>query len=275
MTAEPDPVAVAAILAQIAAARSRLAHRPAIIGLCGAQGSGKTTLAAALVERLALDGVTCATLSIDDLYLTRSQRVDLGRKVHPLLVTRGVPGTHDVRLGMRILASLAAGRTTRLPRFDKSIDDRAPVEQWFEVTPPLDVLIFEGWCVGALPEPAHALTAPVNALEEREDPEGIWRRYVNDALAGSYQDLFAAIDRLVLLAAPSFGVVMTWRRQQEQLLRARVPGRAGIMDDAAIARFIQHFERITRHILRAMPTHADLVLQLDEKRRIVRPDAPG
>jgi len=123
--------------------------------------------------------------------------------------------------------------------------------------------------VGARPQPSHLLDAPVNELEAREDPGGQWRRHVNDALSGEYRALFAAIDFQVLLAAPSFDVVARWRAEQEQGLRAARPGAAGIMSDQAIQRFVQHYERLTRHVLDEMPSRADLVLRLDGQRRVV------
>ena len=132
------------------------------------------------------------------------------------------------------------------------------------------VLLFEGWCVGARPQPAQALLAPVNALEEAEDPQGIWRRYANEALAGDYQRLFARIDALTLLAAPGFEVVFDWRMQQERQLRESAgTGASAVMDEAGVARFIQHYERLTRHILAEMPGRADLTVRLDRNRAIV------
>ncbi|MEJ7934511.1 kinase [Sphingobium sp. AN558] len=241
--------------------------RLVLLGLCGAQGSGKSTLAAGLKARLEGEGVATAILSIDDLYKTRAAREGLARTVHPLLRTRGVPGTHDVALGLDVIAALERGEATWLPRFDKAADDRLPPTAWDKAEAGTRLLILEGWCVGARPQAAAALGAPVNALEREEDAEGIWRRYANMALAGPYQPLFARIDLMVLLAAPNFGVVQAWRSQQEQALRAVAGKEApGVMSDAGVERFIQHYERLTRHILHEMPGRADLVIRLGEDR---------
>ncbi|WNO52401.1 adenylyl-sulfate kinase [Stakelama saccharophila] len=268
MSPEPDRRAIDAIVAQIDAALRDIARRPIVLGLCGAQGSGKSTIAATLERRLRESGTNVATLSLDDLYLTHTQRRQRARNVHPLFATRGVPGTHDIALGEAIFAALDAGAPTRLPRFDKSSDDRARADERPILELPLDVLIFEGWCVGAQPQPAEALASPINMLEADEDPDGIWRRYANDALARPYQRLFARIDRLVLLAAPSFAVVRRWRLEQEEALRRDRPHGRALMDRSAIDRFIAHYERLTRHILIEMPDRADLVLRLDEQRRV-------
>lgn len=255
----------------VALARDAMAARPgglAMLGIAGAQGSGKSTVARALAGAMAEEGVACALLSIDDLYLPRADRAALARTVHPLLRTRGVPGTHDIALGLALIAALERGEGALLPRFDKAADDRLPVADWPAAPAACRLLLLEGWCVGARPQPDAALDTPVNALEAREDADGRWRHYVNRALAGAYQRLFDRIDRLVLLAAPDFSVVHRWRDEQEDALRAG--GGAGVMDAAQIARFIQHYERITRHMLADLPARADLVVRLDDARTAVR-----
>ena len=261
----PLPEALAPIEAFV---RERLtrATAPIVIGLCGAQGSGKSTIAACLAERIP----DTVVLSLDDLYLPLAERQRLAEVVHPLLKTRGVPGTHDVALGEAVLADLRAGRPVRLPRFDKATDDRAPESTW-PLIEGARLVIFEGWCVGARAQPDEALENPVNALEDDEDPDEIWRRYANGALRGHYQGLFT-LDALVLLAAPDFGAVYRWRIQQEHALAAdiasgRRTGRA--MTDAEVARFIQFYQRLSVHILREMPGRADCVVRLDADRRII------
>lgn len=243
--------------------------RPFILGLCGAQGSGKSTLSQALVQRLQARGLKAAILSLDDLYLSRAARAALAKTIHPLFITRGVPGTHDAALGIDVLDAVRRRSPVALPRFDKSTDEPIPAHLWPEVAD-LDLLIFEGWCVGAMPQPAADLAEPVNGLERTQDLDATWRTRVNIDLAGPYADLFARIDKLVLLAAPDFAVVATWRTQQEHDLSRMLEreGRTGtkVMTDAEIRHFIQHYERLTRYILSEMPHRADLTLRLDANR---------
>lgn len=245
--------------------------RPFVVGLCGAQGSGKSTLAEALQQHFAAEGVRTVVLSLDDLYLPKADRERLAAEVHPLLRTRGVPGTHDVALGLAVIEALGETGTIDLPRFDKSVDDCLPSGTG-SVTGPVELVLLEGWCVGAAAEDEGRLIEPVNGLEREDDPDGAWRRYVNQALAGSYQALFARLDMLVLLAAPSFDVVARWRLEQEAALRARLLAAgqdvSGLMDEAGVQRFVAHYERITRHILREMPGRADLTIALTEDRKI-------
>jgi D-glycerate 3-kinase len=252
---------VHAPLAQrIGARAARGASHPWIVGLCGPQGSGKSTLALSLRHLLEAQGLRATVLSLDDLYLTRAQRAGLARRVHPLLALRGVPGTHDVGLGLAVLDALRGGATVALPRFDKGRDERMPEASWPRPEAVPDVLLFEGWCVGARPQADAELAQPVNALERDEDPDGTWRRYVNGALAGDYQRLYARIDELVLLQVADFAQVRAWRLEQEHKLRARLGAQgadlAATMDDAQLARFIQLFERLTRHIQAEMPARA-------------------
>jgi D-glycerate 3-kinase len=254
--------------------RAATASGPLLVGVCGAQGSGKSTLVAALGAQLQADGVRAAALSLDDLYLTRAERQVLARDVHPLLATRGVPGTHDVELGRAVFARLARHGATALPSFDKAVDDRRAPADWPSVEGPLQVILFEGWCVGAVPQDAAALASPINALERDEDPAGVWRGYVNAALAQRYRALFDAIDTLVLLRAPSFEVVFEWRREQERKLAQRIAATGArataVMDATQLARFIAHYERLTRHILEEMPARAAVLFELDAQRRMTR-----
>lgn len=248
----------------------RTAHvRPMLtLGICGAQGSGKSTLAAELAARLGSEGLTVAVLSLDDLYLARAERQRLARRLHPLFATRGVPGTHDPALGLRTIDALAAGDAVDLPRFDKARDDPSP--DWPISSDDCEILLFEGWCVGAVPQPAGDLAAPINALEQREDPQAVWRGEVNRMLAGPYRHLFARIDRLILLDAPGWEVVAQWREQQEAQLRAATKGAAArVMTPAQIARFVQHYERLTRWILAEMPHRADAIAKLGAERELL------
>ena len=244
-----------------------------VVGINGSQGSGKTTLAR-FAERLlpGLHGWQVCVLSIDDVYLTRQDRVDLSRRIHPLLATRGVPGTHDVALGLDVLRRLRRASTDEdviLPSFDKALDDRAPHPQWGTFRGRPDVVLFEGWCVGIPPQGDSQLTEPVNDLEGTEDGDGTWRRYVNGQLAGPYRDWFCHIDRTIFLQVPGFDQVRQWRRLQEEKLASKRPGAAGIMDAAALDRFLMHYERLTRHALEVLPTSADVVARLDAEHRIV------
>ncbi|MFN4177697.1 kinase [Phenylobacterium sp.] len=246
------------------AARLAEVRGTAVIGMCGAQGSGKSTIAAATVRLLEAEGRSAVALSLDDFYLGREARAWLAGKVHPLLATRGPPGTHDVALACGVLDNLARPEPTPLPAFDKGMDERRPRSQWRTLHGPVDVVIFEGWCVGAKAQPAAALAEPVNALEAEADADSRWRAYVNAQLAGPYQALFGRLHMLTLLAAPGFEVVQAWRAEQEHKLIART-GRG--MSEAELARFVAHYERLTRWILAEMPARADMVVELDPERR--------
>jgi len=247
-------------------------NQPLIVGINGAQGTGKSTLSALLGVILQTGFKLRVTgFSIDDIYLRRGQRQHLAATIHPLLATRGVPGTHDVELGIRTLRALrraSADDQIAIPAFDKAVDDRKPLSQWPLWRGEVDVILFEGWCVGARPQPDQALERPINDLERLEDPDGRWRRYVNEQLQGPYQSLFAMLDRLVMLKAPDMECVFRWRLQQEQALAAKVTAHADqplrLMNETELRRFIQHYERLTRWMLEEMPVRVDVVLHLSQ-----------
>jgi D-glycerate 3-kinase len=262
-----DAALVAALAGAITETRKQLG-RPVLVGISGVQGSGKSTLCAQLETAMGSAGLKAATLSLDDLYLTRADRRHLAETRHPLFLTRGVPGTHDLALADRVITRLFAGHgPVAIPRFDKAVDDRASEDDWPVFTTPLDVLLFEGWCIAATPQAESALAAPVNALEADEDPDGSWRRAVNAALADGYAKLFARIDLLIMLRAPGFSAVRAWRQQQENALR-RARGSDAGMDVAALSRFIAHFERVSRHMLAAPPPPGAIIVELDTERRV-------
>ena len=243
-----------------------------IIGINGAQGSGKSTLCK-LLQIVLEEGFAkrVTTFSIDDIYLTHAERETLAEKIHPLLKTRGVPGTHDVGLGLQLLTDLRgieAGESINIPVFDKSIDDRSAEKDFRQVTGPIDLVLFEGWCVGAKPQRDPALALPVNSLERLEDPDQVWRRYVNDQLENDYKRLFREIDFLIMLEIPEISSVMEWRSKQERKLAKASPGGHKIMDSAALQRFIMHYERLTRAMLTEMPDRADLVFKLNRNQQI-------
>jgi D-glycerate 3-kinase len=240
-------------------------RKSVVIGLCGAQGSGKSTIAAATVKLLEDDGLTAVAVSLDDFYLSKRGREQLAKRTHPLLATRGPPGTHDVDLAGAVLDQLRKEGRVALPTFDKAIDERRPRAAWTTVATPVDVVIFEGWCAGARAQGAAALSAPVNSLEADEDSSGRWRAYVNAQLDGPYQQLFERLNELVLLEAPSFEVVLDWRLEQERKLAART-GHG--MSETEVARFVAHYERLTRAILAEMPARADVVFPLAPDRSL-------
>ena len=243
--------------------------RGLVVGINGAQGSGKSTLCRFLQAILHAEfGLSTATLSLDDLYLPLSERNHLGQTIHPLLATRGPPGTHDTSLGVATIEGAVAGRgTLLLPRFDKSRDDRRARSDWEAIDAPVDILLFEGWMVAARPQSCKALIRPVNVLEAEDDVEGVWRQYTNISLGRDYPALFDKIDFLVALIAPSFERVREWRLLQEHKLRKRT---GGGMSDTEVARFMQLYERLTRHMLTEIPRRANVSVKLDLSHNPVR-----
>lgn len=240
-----------------------------VLGIVGCQGSGKSTLAALLELVLSQQyQLKVAVLSLDDFYLSRKERQDLAAKVHPLLRTRGVPGTHDIHLALKTIDALLSEKMpVHIPRFDKARDDRRAESEWDVFPAPADLVILEGWCLAARPQSEVDLAAPINELEANEDPDGRWRRYANQQLTEVYPTLFQRIDKLIALIPPGFDCVYHWRRQQERQLP--VDAGAAIMGDQALHRFVQHFERITRYNL-PYQAQADIVFYLDKTQRVVK-----
>ena len=240
-----------------------------IFAIAGLQGTGKSTLSGQIADLAETEDRKVVSLSIDDFYLGHDARQKLGREVHPLCATRGVPGTHDVALACDVLDSLADGRPTALPRFDKIADDREPESRWPTVGH-ADLVILEGWFLKVPAEDDAAIAEPINALERNEDPDGTWRRWSNDALANDYPALWQRLPRLLFLQGPGFDIVPQWRWQQEQTLQAKHPDRKA-MSHAQVLRFVQFFERVSRQAMRTWPAIADRTIRLDAERQPLDP----
>ena len=246
----------------------RNAGTPLIVGINGAQGAGKSTLCKFLEVLLVEHNQIGVTLSLDDLYLPKAERQALARDVHPLLATRGVPGTHSPALGQAVIDAIRPGKSFEMPRFDKSVDDRRPAGELIEGR--VDVLLFEGWCLGAVPQEPSALATPVNSLEAEEDADGIWRKFVNQALRGDYAALFGQLDMLIMLKVPDFAAVRRNRALQEDKLRARNPDAPGLMDAAGLKHFLDQYERLTEWMFAEMPERADILVEIDRDQRPTR-----
>ncbi|KZX55034.1 hypothetical protein A3709_08535 [Halioglobus sp. HI00S01] len=255
-------------VAQLLVEHQGSAGRSILVGINGSQGSGKTTLSDYLVAHFRAEyGLEALALSLDDFYLTLAERESLAEHSHPLFLTRGVPGTHDMALLQSTLQALLAGETPAVPRFDKAIDDRRPECDWDQPARPVDIILLEGWCLGAQAVEKDALVAPINALEREQDADGQWRRRVNNVLARPFPELYALVDQWLMLKAPSFDCVYRWRLEQEQKLAAFRSGR-GVMSAEGVAQFVQFYQRITEQCLADLPGKVNHLFTLDEARRI-------
>lgn len=243
--------------------------KPFFIGINGCQGSGKSTLADFIAQYFTEHfAVSVAVISLDDFYLTSQRRQLLAKDIHPLLSTRGVPGTHDLDLLNDVLNKLANNQKTKLPRFNKATDNPHPNELWPEVEA-VDVVIMEGWCWGVAPQNSTELDLPCNDLERNEDAQGKWRHYVNQQLQ-HYLAFYQQMDTWLMLKAPSFDCVHQWRWQQEQKLMESQGSTQNtkIMSQSDVARFIQYFQRLTCHGLNSLPATCDFVFELSHNRTI-------
>ncbi len=246
-------------------ARSR---RPYVLGLSGLQGSGKSTLARVMKVQAEARGWPTEVLSLDDFYYARGDRETLAQQIHPLLRSRGVPGTHEIELLLSVLAALPRASEklpVTHPRFDKGRDTRIPPSRWPRITQPPRLVIVEGWALGIRPQLQAALATPTNELERIEDADGSWRHWVNKQLRG-YQPLWRKFDALIVLQAPGWDIVRRWRSEQEADLIARHAPLA--MDATSMDRFLAHFERLSRHALATLPALADTCVEYDDARHV-------
>lgn len=239
------------------------ASRPVVFGISGAQGSGKSTLCGLLKYILESEyNYSVVHFSLDDFYLSKLERIQLAKQLHPLFITRGVPGTHDIMLCNKIIKQLINQQQNEaifIPRFDKRNDDRN--HKWQKIINKIDIVLFDGWCLGAKPQTSEQLIHPINELEKNEDQDGRWRHRVNQFLANEYQTLFKLIDKWINIKINQFNQVFQQRKLQEKKLAAchsYTP-----MTDAELIRFIMHFQRITESMLIETQPQADIILTVN------------
>jgi D-glycerate 3-kinase len=240
-----------------------------IIGLSGGQGSGKSTITQVLKLILEIKyNLIVVCFSIDDFYKTLSERTNLAKKTNKLFKTRGVPGTHDTNLIKKIFISLTKKNfiSVLVPRFDKSKDDRYPKKYWQKIKKQPNIIIFEGWCVGARSQQKKDLLKPINILERKQDFDLKWRLRVNKELKSAYKKIFSKINILIFLKVPSFDCVYEWRLLQEKKLQLTSKG-SKIMSSSQVREFIMYYERITMQMIKDLPNKAHVVLNLDKQHR--------
>ena len=241
-----------------------------IIGLTGGQGSGKSTISQ-ILKIILKEGFNLNTVifSIDDFYKTLQERVKMSKKINPLFLTRGVPGTHSTSLLLKCLKNLKNKNFKKfsIPKFDKSIDDRLSKRFWQNIKTKPDIVIFEGWCVGAFPQTNKDLIKPINLLEKEKDKNRTWRNFVNKELKNRYKKIFKLIDLMIFLKIPSFEYVYKWRLLQEKKLKVTSKGKK-TMSNKQVKNFIMFYERITKHMLKNFSKKAKFIINIDSSHRL-------
>ena len=244
-----------------------------IVGLSGGQGSGKTTISSiiSIILRKYFK-LNVFTISIDDFYKTRKERFLLSKKIHPSLMTRGVPGTHDINMMLDFFKRIKRKefRSLKLPKFNKAIDDRYNKKLWYSIKKRPDIIIFEGWCVGAKAEKNNTLKQPINSFEKLRDKKLIWRRYVNKQLQSKYKQLYDQLNCLLYIKSNNFSLLKKWRIKQETKLRLKNKrsNRNKIMSNKEVINFMQTYQRVTQNMLKTVPKNASIILNLNTNHQI-------
>ena len=247
--------------------------RPYFVGLAGGQGTGKTT-SSSLIKIILIKyfKLKVFKISIDDFYKTRKERIRLSKRVHSMLLTRGVPGTHDINMMLNFFKKVKSKKFKRLklPTFNKAIDDRFNKKRWYDLKEKPDVIIFEGWCVGAKAEKINTLNKTINLMEKNKDKKKIWRKYVNQQLKSKYKNLYSQLNCLIYLRAKNFNLLQKWRLKQERklLLSSKKNSKLKIMNKEDVLSFMQTYQRVTQNMFKNMPKYASIILNLNSNHQI-------
>ena len=244
-----------------------------IIGLAGGQGTGKTTITTIISIILKkYFKLNVFKISIDDFYKTRKERIRLSKRIHPMLLTRGVPGTHDISMMLSFFKKVKRKqfKRLRLPTFNKAIDDRFSKKHWYDLKNKPDVIIFEGWCVGAKSEKNNTLKRTINSMERLKDRKQIWRKYVNQQLKSKYNNLYSQLNCLIYLKAKNFSLLQKWRLKQERklLFKSKKNLKSKIMNKKDVLNFMQTYQRITQNMFKNTPKYASIIINLNSNHQI-------
>jgi D-glycerate 3-kinase len=248
-------------------------NKPLIIGLAGGQGSGKTTISSILTLILQkYFKLSVFKISIDDFYKTRQDRKILSNIKHPLLMTRGVPGTHDIELILKFFKKVKTKnfKSLKVPKFNKAIDDRCKKKLWYKLKSKPDVVIFEGWCVGAKAQTNRQLKKPINSIEKVYDRAAKWRTHVNNQLKTKYKSLFKQLDGLLYLKAKNFNLLRNWRLKQERKLWVKTKNKKNlkIMSSGDVINFMQTYQRITQQMFKDAIKSSSVIMNLNSNHQI-------
>jgi D-glycerate 3-kinase len=155
-----------------------------------------------------------------------------------------------MHLAQELFTALLTSSATSIPSYDKSLfsgsGDRAPPSQWKTINgpsqPKIQVIIFEGWCVGFRSLSASAVEAKFAAAAS--DPKSTLSKhklehlqFVNEKLKG-YDVMTDAFDAFIHIDAAETNYVYKWRLEQEVALwRDKGTG----MSDEQVVKFVDGY----------------------------------
>ena len=233
------------------------------IMVAGSQGSGKSTLSKLIklyLEKFYSKNVII--ISMDDFYLSKKQRTQLSKNIHPLFLTRGVPGTHDLELmNKKIKQILNKEFPIYLPVFDKVSDTR---KRTYKKVLKADVIIFEGWCAGAQPVNQNYLQKNFNNLEKYKDKNFIWRNSYNKYL-NDYKKIFSQFNYFIYFQFNQWSHVLDWKYKQELELRDK---KKDLALKKYLKEFIQYYEKVSKWMHLKVPKYCNILIKLDAHQKI-------
>ena len=232
----------------------------------GSQGIGKSSfinIISKTIEKFYNKRILL--LSLDNYYLSKKQRLLLSEKKHKLLITRGVPGTHDIKKLVKNINQFIKGKyPITIPLFDKLTDDKS---KSIKMKTKFDILFLEGWCCGSSEIPKKILYKNINNLEKIKDPKYQWRNFYNNKLKMEYKKLFKLFDELIFLKTSSFDNVFKWRFKQEKYNQSKNK-KSKKMSADEIKIFIQHYEKLTKWMLKDLSKKAQIVIKFEKNHKI-------
>ncbi len=257
-------------------------ERPLVISISGPQGSGKSYLSLKLLQYLTrtYPKLKSITISTDDLYLKHRDQKLLTEE-HPgtkLLNGRGLPGTHDVELGYKLISKIVNREFGfKIPTYNKAAfngeGDRNDESLWLDIERPVDILIIEGWFNGFLPYENS------DEIETKYEESTLLKNFPIDDIheINSFLDQYVKIweffDVDIFFDTDDINNVYEWRLQQEhELIKLRGTGMTDEQVKAFITRYMVVYELYYRDFTErgtpATPDGQNFRIKLDRNRGI-------
>ena len=233
----------------------------------GSQGIGKSSLIEILKKTLEkYYNKKVLSLSLDNYYLSKNERGKLANNIHQLLKVRGVPGTHNVKKLIQNIEMFDKNSYPIItPLFDKLIDNQLRKKNI--INKKCDILILEGWCCGCNPIEKKYLCNNINSIETKYDKNFKWRNYYNNKLKYEYKKLFNLFDQKIFIKAPSFNHILQWRLNQENNNHS-IYKTSKKMNKKEIKIFIQHYEKITKWMLKNYKKNSNIIVKVNKDQKI-------
>ena len=235
-----------------------------VVAVYGPQGSGKTTSTREAAKELNAKGIPTIAVSLDDYYKPYSKLKEIAHLGNPLLLHRGLPGTHDTAELLQFLKDFAAGKNDlEVPVYDKSLHSGAGDRAGNRKVPnDTQAILVEGWMIGFKPIGETAISSKMDLIRDQKlnfIKQPTLKDFVEiDTNLKAYLPIWDHFAALIKLEPLDMHYIYKWRLHQEHdLIKSTGQG----MSDEEVKTFVDQYW--SSYILYADTFTSDLTFYLN------------